>query len=843
MPRKRKKTRKQSQHRKQNVAQLTPEAREQQAIQSLEAGQFKEVIAHCKELLKLERRPEWVEMLAKAYRGRASNLADKGMLKEAAAIWRNRAELCGTSLCDPLFFQLLMATGQIDEALALFTKNQSELEQGRVAAIREQFAAMAIAGFEQVLKALPANDPVVQDYPAAMGALNAYCQEKDEQIQEQLKGIPFRSPYRDLRQILKALLLPADESKTAFRLLTRISDKSPFVSLAHALEIGLQPNALLFSRLPEECSEICSFIAATKGWSKQQIQFIHELTQLGQSPSPDTLIRLLIRSQKLLGDDFTRQACLRLLIRSPKSSTRFKRAFGRLTPLEQAAIKAQGLTLESAHPVEIINAWTEGLLFLEESFAGGDPDVKLSMATLLHHLLKMQQQMGAPDTAGQPLLLRALELDPEDREGYLSLIPLLRRKNELTEARRWVEQALKHFPEDIAILTEAVETALAGSAYKKAARIAAKILEKDPINQRVRSALINAHLSHTRKQIAQGKYPLAERELAAAAEWARSASDKALVQLVKGVLLFKQSETSAAGTQLQSAEQELGGGVSGRFYLLLELARQRCNITTLLKKCGLSKTIGKIEQPDLMQLFQNLNGPLQAEDKKLISTAFNNLKAPLKKCVHNNYSFSEGVQICETLNHFNIQDLRKSFAKAALKHWRRAPVYVYHELDAQFEQSNRLSDKELSRLEKALRKAYQDGEMGVTHCIEKLLEREEEFNPFGAFTPFDDDPGGFHDLPVAPDMDFLIDMLIDTLPPDEIAKMKKMMGEDGLRESLKQFIIEQGGGLSFDDTASTSDPFGAKKRKATPKKRTAKKKAAKKKLQPGDHDSRQMDLF
>ncbi len=840
MPRKRKKIRKQSQHRKKNIAQLTPETREQQAIQSLEAGQFKEVIAHCKELLKLERRPEWVEMLAKAYQGRASNLADKGMLKEAAAIWRNRAELCGSSLCEPLFFQLLMATGQIDEALALFSKNQPEQEQGKVAPIREQFAAMAIAGFDQVLKTLPANDPVVQDYPAAMGALNAYCQKNDEQMQEQLKGIPFRSPYRDLRQILKALQLPADESKTTARLLARISDESPFAPLSHAVELALQPNATLFSKLPGESHEIHSFTAATKGWSKQQMQFIHELTQLDQPPSADALIRILIRSQKLLGDDFTRQACLRLLIHSPKSCARFKRAFGRLTPLEQTTIKAQGLALEGSHPMEVIDAWKGGFEYLEDMDDGSAPDVKLTIAILLRHLLEIQKSLGLPDAASLPLLIQSLNYDPDDKESYLQLLPALRRENDLKTARDWLEQALKRFPEDIAILIEAVEMALASNAYKKAARIAARILEKDPINQRVRSALINAHLSHARKQITQSKYSLAEKELEAAAEWARSTSDKALVKLVKGVLLFKQGETSAAGTQLQAAEQELGGGVNGRFYLLLELARQKCNITTLLKKCGLSKSIGKIEQPDLMRLFKNLNGPLQAEDKELISTVFNNLKAPLKKCVHNNYSFSDGVQICETLNHFNIQSLRQSFAKAALKHWRQAPVYVYHELDAQFEQSNRLSDRELSRLENAMRKSHHDGEMGVTHRIEKLLEREEESNPFGGFNPFDDDPVGFQGLPAAPDMDFLVDMLIDTLPPDEVAKMKKMMGEEELRKSLKQFIIEQGGGGFFDDIDSSPHPFGAKQRKAPPKKRAAKKKAAKKKPPP---DDRQMDLF
>ncbi len=837
MLRKRKKTRRQPRRCKKNIVQLTPEAREQQAVQLLDAGQYKKAIAHCKELLKLERRPEWVDMLARAYLERASNLADKGMFKEAVAIWRNRADLCGVSLCDPLFFRLLAAAGQVDEALQLFADNQPELErQGTISTIRAQFAAVAVAGFDQVLNALPANDPVVKDYPAAMGALNAYCQGNDGQLREQLKGIPFRSPYRDLRQILKALLLSQDGSETASRLLAQITDNSPFLSLGHAVELTLQPDAVLFSLLPGEDRETRSFIATTKGWPKQQMRLINELIQLGQSPSPDALICLLIRNRELLGDEFAKQACMRLLIHSPKSSSKLKRAFGKLSPLEQATVKAQGLALKGAHPMEIIQTWSDGLEYLMEIDDGNDADIKLTMAMLLRHLLEMQKTLGAPDRVTLPLLLESLDYDPDDREGYLQLLPALRRENDLKAARLWVEQATKRFPEDIAILIEAVETALAGNAYKKAARLAAKILEKDPINQRVRSALINAHLFHARKQIAQCKYSLAERELETAMEWARSTTDQALVKLVKGVLLFKQGETATAGTALQSAEQELGGGVNGRFYLLLEATRQKCNTTTLLVRCGLSKTIDKIQQPDLMRLFQNLKGPLQNEDKALISAVFNSLKGPLKKCVHNDFTFSDGVQICETLNHFNIQSLRQSFAKAALKHWRRAPVYVYHELEAQFELTNQLSSKDISRLDKAVHKAHHDDEMGLVHRIDKLLEREMAAGSFDFPALGEDGPGNFHDLSAALDIDFLVDMMMDTFPPGEVTKLEKMVGKKELREMLKRFIIAQEGDFSFDEIGSLPNLFGAKKKKVSTKRRTAKK-------NPQQDDDRQLDLF
>lgn len=74
---------------------------------------------------------------------------------------------------------------------------------GYLTDLREQLAAQALAGRTEVIAGLSPEDPVVLDHPIAVDALQAYCRGDDIALESHLKRLPFRSPYRDLRQILK----------------------------------------------------------------------------------------------------------------------------------------------------------------------------------------------------------------------------------------------------------------------------------------------------------------------------------------------------------------------------------------------------------------------------------------------------------------------------------------------------------------------------------------------------------------------------------------------------------------------------------------------------------------
>jgi hypothetical protein len=60
-----------------------------------------------------------------------------------------------------------------------------------------------------------------------------------------LRAIPFSSPYRDLRFILKALLAVGDDPMQAADLIARVGGDGPFARLAAVVRAAIQPGQWL----------------------------------------------------------------------------------------------------------------------------------------------------------------------------------------------------------------------------------------------------------------------------------------------------------------------------------------------------------------------------------------------------------------------------------------------------------------------------------------------------------------------------------------------------------------------------------------------------------------------
>jgi hypothetical protein len=91
-------------------------ARPGDAEAALAAARYREAIELYKGRLKREQRAEWVDGLAAAYAGRSAQLAAKGLAAEALALWRTRADICGTPLLDRTYLDLLVRAGETGQA-------------------------------------------------------------------------------------------------------------------------------------------------------------------------------------------------------------------------------------------------------------------------------------------------------------------------------------------------------------------------------------------------------------------------------------------------------------------------------------------------------------------------------------------------------------------------------------------------------------------------------------------------------------------------------------------------------------------------------------------------------
>ncbi len=542
------------------------------------AGHFRDAITGFKELLKLEQRQDWQSALADAYAGRARELNAKGMVKEALVMWDNRARLGAASALHPEHAALLMRTGGVDRVLALFS-NDCALPAEAREPLRPLLAAHVIAGDERIAGLLPMDDPVRRHADAARDALAAYCAGDDEALKSALAALPFRSPYRDWVQLLKALQLAADRPDEAGAQLARIGDESAFAPLRLAAQIALLPDDAFLEATTGAGEATLRFACALRGWSPARVALHQELNHLDAEAKPRSMLRVLYRHRAELGEDWVRQQVLRLMAVDFPDRLEWLPSEGAPTLAEAEFYQVGAWWAElDDDPWEPFHYWS----LLARTLMGAapsddDPLYRLRVATALRacerhrNLLQELEPSDDPDDLSLQLaaqLEESLEWDPDDRETYLRLIDHYREGKRLKDVRRLLARASELWPRDMSILTASFHAALDSGAFKKAAGVAHTMLDIDPINTGVRERLVDALLAHARKQLAKGRPDLARKEVTDAADWARSGHARERTELTLGLIQLR--EDSAAGaTLLHATVASIGGGLDGRVALAL----------------------------------------------------------------------------------------------------------------------------------------------------------------------------------------------------------------------------------------------------------------------------------
>jgi tetratricopeptide (TPR) repeat protein len=839
---------------------LSPEAKESKAQEDLSRARYREAIAGFKELLKLEPRPAWRAGLADAYAGRAHELATKGMLKEALVMWENRAGLGEGIAFDPDHAALLLQMDRVEPVLALFT-GKNAMPPADLERLRPHLAARFLADDDRLGERLPADEPVVVHAQIARTALGAYCAGDDARLQAALTAIPFRSPYRDWVQILKALQrLPASPEEAA-GLLARVGEDSPFRNLRRAAQLALLPATAFLAAIPSAGRKAVRFACALRGWSEARIGLWEDLNRLGSSPPPQTLLQFMQRHREALGADWVRRRCLSLLVEGFPSSLKRLRAIG-----------ASPASAEESH---LIAAWS--------AEHGGDPwDQQQRWQTYARHLMRDRAPHGrdegnrrlrialalrrceqtngilsrhAPSEDPEDLdrlvadqLEESLVWDPDDRDTYLRLIGYYRRGKRLKDVRRLLDQAFERWPRDMQVLGAALDAALDAGSFKKAAGLAREMLALDPINSGVRERLVEAHLNHARKQAIQGRPDLARKELARAEEWARSEHVHDRIDLASGLLALVENPETGASV-LRGIADRLGGGLAARLALALAGEAHKLSPGDLFKAVGLGKPPAPVRD-DLLATLSRLRTHLDGGGK--ISRELNTyLAKPLSAAAWTGLTQGETEAACDTLRRCGLNQVRRRVARAGLKRWKGAPVFELHAFEAKYPRGyGACSHNDLFRLEEAMDRAREEGDARIALRIEEILA---SLGPFAIGpAPYGPPPLPATD-PFIPDAEMLAALIelqglnkaLDLLgvPPDMKRDLKAMERRLGI-EAVAQILVS-----SLETTDGITEPDTAPPIPRPPRRRAAVLKGGRPASRPADdHDQDdefpdQMDLF
>ena len=750
------------------------------------AGRWREAILAYKNLLKGADTPDTRLGLATAYAGRARELAAKGMSKEALTIWDNRAQIAPELPPEPDYLALLLRLGRVAQALDQCVRWADRLEPATRAALRSHLAAHHLAGAPEVTAGLPADDPILVQGDSAAQAIDAYCRGDDAALGSLLATIPFRSPYRDLAQCLKALQRLPTAPAEAAGMLARIGDDSGFAPLARACTLAAGPVETLTQRLASAGEQPRRFALTLAGWGEERLALWAETHQAADA-GPRGLLRLLHRRRTLLGEDWARCQALRLLVPGfPKSASLITEGGGRRLSEKERLLVAAWQSEEQRAPFAVLEAWD---LYIGQLEKDGQPvpgtDAALRIALCLRRadtLFNVLDRASASDDMDEldfavcERVATSLEYDPDDRDCYEKLIRFYLRGDDLKTVRPLLDQGLKRFPTDVGLLTAALDTALAGDAFKKAARYAREILVLDPINRGARERLVKAHLAHARKQIRAKRPDLARKELDQAAEWDQAGGLKERRALLAGLLEMTVNKAQGQ-TALREQVTALGGGLTAAFALLVEALACGHSPASTLKIAGLGKTAVR-DQADLNAFLARLRTHLE-EGETLPAELKRLFENPLVAGAGYSLTLPESEMACDTLRRAGLNQARHAFAEAALKRCPDTPIFVLHHFESRFEDLRHYPDSaDLDRLLAAGERAREAGDERTSLRIEEALRHYAMpsflSGPFGGFWDEEDDDEDEDDLfggPPDAQSEAALRALVEIMGIDQMLKM------------------------------------------------------------------------
>ena len=768
----------------------TLEQLETKAVGKLANGYYKEAIQTYKQLLKQEQRPEWQQALAKAYLLRAQSLADKKMYKEAAVLWENRANYSADQQGLDLYISWLIKADRHIKAANIFIDSTDTLSDDSRRQLTIQFGALLLAGQQEIADFFPI---LSKESQLINEALAAYSKGNDENCEAFLKKIPFRSPYRDVRSIIKALLMIKVDSNAASQLLQKVPTSSPYAPLANLVAMLGHDDKTLLDALSNVNTNERAFIANLKGWDKSQLKLISMLQ--GKRDNEKALLEVVAANRQALGDKYSQQFCLALLPSYPAGLKIYQNIFGRLSAFEKNRITA----LSYERQRDLYNAEKYWRLSVDNLKKQSTNDSTLKAALILRHIVTLVENRGEQfeDDTVPDDLIESLNLNPEEKSSYIKLIQWYQHEEDKRSYHKWADIAAKKFPKDSEVLLIGMESATKKKAFKKAVGFAKKLLKEDPINIKARQIARSSHIAHSRKLIKTGKYDLARKELIQAGQIEKNQSS-GLVQINQALLelqaegaikptikraakgksktvapnLFKLQKAKKAKIKnrqtielLQEGLKLSGNNLCGFFRVIVETKSQAIDPALILPLLPLLSKTYTPTRHEVLELLSLINSHSET-GISFIKEVLEPLDVLLQKALKIEFSQEEFRNLCESFKKLEHYDLLQQFAVRALTHWQAEPAFVYYQFYGKAKGNFwSLPRSDQNRLHQAVETSEENGDKRTSMMIMKFINQHSGGSFPSFFNPFDifDDDDDFDDFDDNDDNDEEIEELMAKL--------------------------------------------------------------------------------
>jgi tetratricopeptide (TPR) repeat protein len=702
MAARKKKRRRRPSHKDASPQKLSVAELEERGDFLLREEKYKEAIDCFKQLLKHEHKKHYFQGLEKAYLGRATALAGQSMYKEALAMLDTLNNRYPASKTAHHKLTLLIQSENYQEAAAFYQLCHDQLSSDQRQQIEALFGALLLAGTGVTLMDLPSASPIVRFYPNAVAALEVFFTGDRGALTEALRQVPVRSPYRDVRLLLDGLHhFPTDKSR-AGDYLKKIGKDSPYGVFAAAYSSDYESCDSLLNSIAEHQKVDSFWELRLRSVSPSGVKVLKDLARFDGTPIQ--LYKIIRRHERCFTARDKRTLYKNILPFCQEQAVDIVKRLPMFSAVEKYRIAA--LAAEQDQVFDIATSyWSD---YLDE-IGYEDPDKWRLVAMVLRHQVDLMKKAPYAYSPQQILntLMDSLAYDPDHAQTWLEASEYAKQYDKLNRYYAIIRDAVKKLPDNVPILLAAMKASRNRGAHKKAAELAARVLELDPINTTALDSSVASRLEHGRRLAVRKKWALAEEQILAADTRVRSVRLVGRKQICLGMLFLLQQNESGL-QHIDDGRRQNPYPLLGHFLVALEarlfgLPRQRQKtFDTSLR--NYAKTSISNDGKELRHLISWI---LDSEDKNwlLLKKTCQALANYFSKTAVSQLNFAEGLSLCLALERMDLIAALASCAcrlktkfpdEPELKLWcllastwdknKVSTHYLYSELDTIFEE-------------------------------------------------------------------------------------------------------------------------------------------------------------
>ena len=332
---------------------------------------------------------------------------------------------------------------------------------------------------------------------------------------------------------------------------------------------------------------------------------------------------------------------------------------------------------------------------------------------------------------------------------------------------------------------QAIESASARKAFKKAAGFAKKLLSVDPINRPARQRMIELKISHARKQMRAKRPDLASNELAAAGEWERADAPNADLRINQGLVGLRGGQDPQAEARLREGVGLAGGGAVGWFRAALQdalMARPQERPAAPVGEELARALRGAPTKPEIVAIAALLSAQDVRADPKATYEPGWKFGNWIRQGTRAELSAAEFHAVADALLRVQLYDVMREFAAAGRRREPNERFWRFYEIVARTRNDpNRMTLAEEADIDEICgSRAIAEDRLGRSR-IDRYLDSS------------GDDPGAKRRArrreakEEAESLDMLEDVLrtfLDAVPRHEVARLARARGREAAISSL-----------------------------------------------------------